>query len=499
MVRAHSTATSAAALARHGAEPWAWLTGGLAALGYALTAQTTVGYHDSAELALRAAQLGATHGPGAPVHTVLGSAVAAVYGDAAAATTWISVAAGAGTAAILTAILRLSRLPPGLSVAAGLAFAACSVVWGNAVVTELYALSTLLLAVMLALAWRWRAAGHVPLPLFVTGCYGLALGAHFANVVLLPAYSLLLILALRRGAGLRHLLGHLALLTLCVVAIAAANVRLAARVPPFGPYVPDTVSGLLWYMSGAEHAPLQQAALSDYLARCVEHTVIVARNFAYIGVPLVIWGLYRSVRADAAFALFQVLFFGGHMGYFTLFGPGDYFVMVVPAYLLVAIWLARGADAARRRWLPGGPREIAALLPILLLAASLLNQAAPRRAAAVAAPALAFAERSFAELPTASLVVARWNEFTVLRYQQVVGRERADLDLIVPARGVRHYAHGVVPDYLQLVAASICIRPVVTNRRTAELDAVHELRPLAAGSEWLRVYPRSSELCAGGG
>ncbi|MEE4186189.1 MAG: DUF2723 domain-containing protein [Gammaproteobacteria bacterium] len=498
MVPSHSTAHSAAADRRYGALAPAALTGGLAALGYALTAQTTVGYHDAAELALRAAQLGATHGPGAPLHTLAGWVATLGVGDAAAATTWISVAAGAGAAAVLTGLLRRAGLAPGLSVATGLAFAATHMVWGNAVVTELYALSTLLVAAMLTLAWGWRATGQAQLPRIITVCYGLALAAHFANVVLLPAYGVLLLLARRRGAGLRHLLAHLGLLTLGVAGIALVNVALAARVPPFGPYVPDSVGGLLLYMSGAEHAPLQPRALADYLARCVEHAVIVTQNYAFVGVPFALAGLYRMVRADAAFALFQVLCFGGFMGYFSLFGPGDYFAMVVPAYLLVSIWLAYGADAARRRWLPGWPAEVAALLPLCLLALSLQDQAGERRSAAAAAPALSFAARAFAELPPDSLVIARWNEFTVLRYQQALSSVRTDLDLVVPARTVRHYVHGVVPDYMQLVASSICTRPVVTNRPTPELEAVHDLRPLAAGSEWQRVYLRTAELCTAG-
>lgn len=475
------------------------LSAGIAILVYAFTAQTQVGFHDSAELTLRAVQLGATHAPGAPLHTLLGHLGIALVDQPAAVTAWISVLSAALTAGVLAALLRRCDLDAPLSVGTALAFALTFNVWTNAVMTELYALSALLCSVLLLLALRWRRSARLRLPLALAVVYGLALAAHFANVVLLPAYAVLVLLALRRGTPVPLLLMHAGLLALAVLLIAATNVLLAARVPPFGPYVPDSVSGLLLYMSGAEHQPVRVAELAVAvirgIARSVEHLLILIRNFGFIGLPFALLGLWRSVRDDRPFGVFLLVFFGGYMGYFTVFGPGDYFVMVVPAYAVLALWFALGADEARRRWLPSRPALLAAVPAAALCVLNLTTQLQPRLAGARVTTAADYAARAFATLPRDSLVVARWNEFTALRYRQVLAAERGDLDLVVPARSVRHYAHGTVPDYLQAVAAAICVRPVVTNRVTPELEVLHRLAPLEGNADWLRVYPVGSEIC----
>ncbi len=48
---------------------------------YLLTLSQSVGWHDSAELALVAWQLGASHAPGSPVHSILGHFMMQFYAE----------------------------------------------------------------------------------------------------------------------------------------------------------------------------------------------------------------------------------------------------------------------------------------------------------------------------------------------------------------------------------------------------------------------------------
>ena len=53
----------------------------------------SVGWHDSAELALVAAQMGASHAPGSPLHSLLGHVIALFTTQAYLGTTLLSVVA----------------------------------------------------------------------------------------------------------------------------------------------------------------------------------------------------------------------------------------------------------------------------------------------------------------------------------------------------------------------------------------------------------------------
>lgn len=465
----------------------------LTAVLYSTTAATGLGFHDSAELALRGSQLGATHAPGAPLHTALvfGLSIAGI--EPAAAAAGLSVASAALTAAVATWILLALGSGVSIAIAGALAYATTYIVWGNAVVAELYALSTLAVAVTIACALRWRRLGYRGFPVALTLAYGCALAAHFANIILLPAFAALLIAA----TGLRDLRWptFFLLVGASIGAIALANVGLAARVPPFGPYVPDSLSGIFGYMSGAEHDPLRRAGFTDYVERSLEHFKILGWNYLGVGLLIALLGAVAWLRHQTRTGAFALLVAAAYLGYFTWFGSGDYFTMVAPAYLVISICFALGAQGFIRAVWPTAPDAADALLPAALVCVALATQWEVRRADARSEVPQSYVAEAFAALPVNSAVVARWNEFTALNYAQVVWGQRGDLDFVVPARTLRHYPHGNVNDYLQFVAAAICVRPVITNKLTAELEAQFDASPVPGTKQWLRLQPRPGFDC----
>jgi hypothetical protein len=462
-------------------------TGLLAAAVYWTTASLSVNFADSAELALRASQLGATHAPGAPLHTLIGHILSTVIDDPAVATALLSLFAASVAAAIVTYIT--STLTGGslLPFATGAVYAFLYPIWASGVGIELYSLSALFIAASILASRLWLLRGGSGFPVAMTIAYLCALGAHFANILLLPAYLWLLFASSGWRDPRPYLFGLACGAAIAIIAL--ANVLLTSNVPPFAQYIPDSVSGLLGYMAGTEHAPLEARSPTEFANRLYQHTQIFSRNFLYIGIVLLLIGVYRSFRTDTPFSAFLLFAFLSNFGYFTLFGSGDYFLMVSTAYLAGSLWLAQGA-AALTFW-PKAPQ----LITILLAGALVLLQFSGFRMESKSTAAADYAAQTFESLPANSIAIARWNEFTVLNYYQRVGKQREDVKLILPSRSRRIYSHGSVADYLEYIELHICTQPVVTNKLTPELEAHYQVAALPATSYWKLVSRKQNEPC----
>jgi hypothetical protein len=462
----------------------------VACLIYSLSSNPGVGFHDSAELALRASQPGATHSPGAPVHTLLGYVLGQFLPDPALATNWLSILGGSLAAGIVCLILLELGANRKIAFAGGLAFALSFHIWGNSVVTETYSLSIFLLgcSVLTALHWRVKAGTKA---LVGTGLfYGLALGAHFANIILLPAFIFLTLAD--NPNRVRDTVYFVALVGLALLGIILANVFLAANVAPFGQATPDSLAGILFYMSGAEHDPLEVSGASFYLSRIYEHLTIFSRHYFFVLIPVGLGGACFLARRDWAYAGFLALIFCLYMGYFTLFGAGDYFTMVVPAYFVFSVWVGVAVTWLIKRYPAGAMKYLAyTILPGAILL-SLASQFPGRYADARSGRADSFAEQTFAVLPDNSVVIAGWREFTVLAYYQQIYARRPDLTLILPARTKRHYSHADIEDYRVYIDSAICDRPIVTNKLPADLLSDYDVVSIDESSNWHRVEMRPS-------
>lgn len=469
----------------------------LSGLVYVNTAVFSAGFHDSAELALRAMQLGATHAPGAPLHTVLGHLGTLILGDPALATAWLSLLAASLGAGMLAWLI--ASLTPGLwlAVAGGMSYALLLPIWTNAVEIELYSLSALCILTAIVSARIWLQAGATGFPVWLALSCGVALAAHFAAILLMPVFFALLLYA----CGWRDWRpwSFCVVIAMAIGLVALGNMLLAANVPPFGEYVPLSLAGLIGYMSGSEHAPLSASGANRMLRRLIEHAGLFSRNLLYAGAILSFYGAYTAWCRDNVFTGFMAGLFLVYFGYFTLFGSGDYFMMVAPAYAVAAVWLALGAHAVGQMAAKGRHAELTGVgLLVAMAAVLLLTQFESRRHDARSNQAAAYVEESFRTLPANAVVVARWNEFTLLRYYQYRWQQREDLRLLVPARRIRHYHYGDVADYLQFVSENICQRPVVTNRITDELASAYDLQDLPDSRYWKVLTPKATNQCTGG-
>ena len=191
---------------------WAAFT--LAFVAYAMTVEPTVGFWDTGEYILTSSKLEVGHPPGAPLFQMLGaffSIFASEPVQIGLVLNMMSAAASAFTILFMfwSIVLLLKKLTSpgsesnpnaqvgilGAAFVGSLAFAFTDSFWFNAVETEVYAMATLIMAVMFYLGLRWQNEMHTPKGnrwrILISFVVGLSFGVHFMGLLTIPAIGLL--------------------------------------------------------------------------------------------------------------------------------------------------------------------------------------------------------------------------------------------------------------------------------------------------------------------
>ena len=174
---------------------------------YASTLAPTVTLEDSGEFATAAYVLGIPHPPGYPVFCMVGKIFSLLpFRDVAwrlnlMSAFFMAAATGLLSGAAFLLLARVGRLRAPLThaaaIAAGIMMGTASEVWQQSVITEVYALNTLVVAVDLLLLFLWQAAEPSRKQRYLYGlCFTLGLGVmvHPTAVIMIPVAVLLLAL-----------------------------------------------------------------------------------------------------------------------------------------------------------------------------------------------------------------------------------------------------------------------------------------------------------------
>lgn len=261
-----------------------------------------VGWYDSAEFVGVAATLGVAHPTGYPLYSLLGRLAVMVFSpipDLAVRVNLLSALAGGATLAVLTLLtwrlITLLRMGPVPSIIRSIAALIPSAVLGTmalymeqAVVAEVYTIHTLMVALLLVLAFESVIVAEKPAPmlesdelceisagtwgpsgwrlhLLVAYLAGLGLGNHFTLVLYFPAIAFLLWWSLRpetlqpdvlradtsRGSRPRIVLPLLAVGVLGLTLYLLLPVRSSLQ-PPFNWGDSDSLRGFLRLITAAE-------------------------------------------------------------------------------------------------------------------------------------------------------------------------------------------------------------------------------------------------------
>lgn len=191
-----------------------WFVFAIAFTVYALTIEPTVSFWDAGEYILTSAKLQVGHPPGAPLFQMLGAFFSMFALEPSQIGAMLNMMSGAASAFTIlfmfwTITLLLKKIVKtdaelsdtkkiailGSGMVGSLAFTFTDSFWFNAVETEVYAMATLIMAVMFWLALRWEQDMDKPRGnrwlILIAFVIGLSFGVHFMGLLTIPAIGLI--------------------------------------------------------------------------------------------------------------------------------------------------------------------------------------------------------------------------------------------------------------------------------------------------------------------
>jgi len=233
------------------------------------------------------------------------------------------------------------------AITAALAFAFSSVFWSQAVIAEVYTLNAFFVALMIYLlsyCAKTRTSSSGPCLFYPLAClYGLSLGNHLSMLFLLPA-GLLLVL---RGES-RRFLKPKTLATAIVFFLLGLSVYLylplrAAQHPLINWGDPHTGSGFTWLVSARLYREFVFALPWKYIpGRVSAWSALLVQQFGWGGLFLGLIGLWFWWNEDRVFCGFLAIFVLISSIYAISYNTTDSYVYLIPSFLVMALWLAKG-------------------------------------------------------------------------------------------------------------------------------------------------------------
>lgn len=420
---------------------------------------------DAGEFQFTAPTLGLPHPTGYPLYTILGwawshlvpyrdyawrmNAFSALWGAAAVGLLYLVatrflVAALPCSEGRVAAHLRLA------AILTAFAFAASPTFWSQAVWAEVYTLHATFVALILLLTLRCgerKPASLLPLAAAV----GLSLAHHRTTILLLPGVVIYL-LGTRVAwpaspRGWVTLILALALPLLLYLYVPWSGARAGYLHIPLAPgqtlHVYETsLRGFLTWITGSTFAGELRTPAKAW-AQLPAAWLLLRQQFASLGMALAALGLARLAlgRRWSLLALTGLTFLM-QTAFNLFYGIGDVFVLYIPAYLVVALWLGLGAAALAAmamqiRFLPMPVRRfVPSFLVMLLLVAFLPSTLQTRKMVDRSrAPDAHIAWRVIFSLgvpDNAILLSNDRDEMTPLIYLQQVEGQRRDVTGLFP-------------------------------------------------------------------
>jgi len=410
------------------------LSAGLYIAGAAPGLTLQHGGSDGGELAVAVYTLGIPHPTGYSTYLLLAQPFRLLpWGTPAGRLNLLSALAAAltvGFVALAAGELFPERRFPArvAALTAGLSLAASGLFWSQALITEVYTLHTLFLALLLWLLLRWQRRGGAGLPL--AGLFlGLGLGNHLTLLFLLPGALLFLRLSRRRISRGEGLLGSSLFLAGLAVYL---YLPLRAAADPWLNWGDPRDWGAFWaHVSAAAYRGFFfQRPWPEVAGNLAATAGLLLRDFALPGLGLGLAGLFLLGRREGRTLLLLAFPAGLGLLLALTYGGAGSEVHLLPLYLAWALGCGTTAGTLAA-WLEGrfGPRtaRVALLLPLLSLPLilsgwghwSLHNDPGPRP------------ERHLEALPPHSLLLTGQDEETFpLWYAQVVEGIRPDVAVV---------------------------------------------------------------------
>ncbi len=392
-----------------------------------------------------------------------------------------------------------SKIQVIIALGAALAVACAPTLWSQATISEVYALNVFFFAALLYIALRvargastsaaaWGACGAL---------LGIGLGNHLTLIFVLPA----LLILLSPVANRRHILASL--IGLLVGLMVYIYLPLAARSdPPINWGNPRTWQGFWWVVSGQVYHGYAFSLPLHYLpSRLGAWLRLVADQYTLLGLALALNGLWSYFeKGPRRWAWATVLTFALLTLYALFYDTADSYVYLIPAHLLVALWIVEGARATLATLVTTRLRRVALLIVtglLLFIPSWSLVKHLPQLDLSRDQHARLWAEQIEEALPPGALVITGEDAHTfTLHYVRWVENRRPDLLIVDGELLLQPWYVAQLPTPYQtfshstpqaqppgnvaldtFIAANLPVRPVYLTNRRQSLEQRYQVEP----------------------
>jgi hypothetical protein len=203
------------------------------------------------------------------------------------------------------------------------------------------------------------------------------------------------------------------------------NVGIFDAAGVFHPAELTSLSGVLTYLSGSQFDNLIFAHVPHgFGAEVYTFLQWLTAAFLGVGLPLGLWGIWELWQRERAVTLGLLLILGLHAFFFISYGAFDKATMLLPVYLIWAIFLGASVQTLHRDISPR-VAYLTLLLPVALL---LVN--APFATMHDAWGPAREARQRLAHAEPDALYLAQWGDADMMRYYQIVDGIRPDIAVV---------------------------------------------------------------------
>ena len=281
-----------------------------------------------------------------PLYFAIGTAMLWLTNASPAHALNLASAIEAAAACGLT-VLVAAELSGSIAAALGvtLLFAASYTFWSQAVIAEVYSLHIALIALTLLLLLRWERAPTSGRLFAFFAVFALGFGNHLSMILLLPGYTIFLLITAPRGWRSMFAAPVVAMALACAAAGSlqyAWNLRTLWLMPDPPHGVGDALQRFWFDVTKSDWRDtmvlnVPQSRLGDHLAM---YWFDLRQQFGIVGPALAAVGLVRLAVVNRRLAVLLFTLFAANVAFAYSYNVGDAHVFYLPSHFVLALMMA---------------------------------------------------------------------------------------------------------------------------------------------------------------